>query len=121
MRNSELALGLERIAFHLKDEAGGLLRDGTVTVTYYRVLAQTGQSARQSSGGAVYFGAGMPDGGAWVVYTEFDSSGPWDMQVQVTRADGTVLEGRSQVDVVGRTRTPAVGSAPPTGDTPVAP
>lgn len=117
--NSELALGLERIAFRLKDEAGGQLRDGTVSVTYYRVLSQTGQSARQSSGGAVYFGGGLPDGGAWVVYTEFDSSGPWDMQAQVSRSDGTVLEGRTQVDVIGRTRTPAVGSPPPTGDTPV--
>lgn len=117
--NTELALGLERIGFRIKDAAGGQVRDGTVNVTYYRILAQSGQSARQATGQALYFGAGLPDGGKWVVYTEFDSSGPWDMQVQVTGAGGS-LEGRTQVDVIGRTRTPAAGHAPPTGDTPVA-
>lgn len=117
--NTELALGLERIGFRLKDAGGGQVRDGAVNVTYYRILSQTGGSARQATGQAVYFGAGLPDGGKWVVYTEFDASGPWDMQVQVTGAGGT-LEGRTRVDVIGRTRTPATGHAPPSGDTPVA-
>ncbi len=118
--NKEVAVGLERVAFHLKDAAGALLRDGTINVEFYRSLPG-GQSTRTASGPpAVYFGRGLPDGGAWVIYSNFDSSGPWDMRVSATRDDGSAWRGaaQTQVEVVGRSATPHTGIAPPFGDTP---
>jgi hypothetical protein len=118
--NQEIAVGLERVAFHVKDAGGNALRDGTVNVEFYRVLP-SGQTTRTASGPpAVYFGRGLPDGGAWVIYSDFDSSGPWEMRVRASREDGSDWRGaaQKQVEVVGRTRAPRTGIAPPTGDTP---
>jgi hypothetical protein len=116
----EVAVGLERVAFHLKDAAGAALREGTVNVEFYRTMP-SGQSSRTASGPpAVYFGRGLPDGGAWVIYSNFDSSGPWDMRVSATRDDGSAWRGAAivQLDVIGRSVTPRTGAAPPFGATP---
>ena len=80
--NTEVAPGPERIIFRVKDEAGQEVTDGNVTVGMYRLLPD-GRASRSASGAAAYFGAGQPGGGTWAVYTEFDSSGPWGLEVDV--------------------------------------
>jgi hypothetical protein len=117
--NSELAAGLERLAFRVRDEAGNTISDGMTEVTFYRVLSQAGQARKTASGAAEYFGRALPDGGSWVVYTDFDSSGTWSMDVTARRPDGSVGQSRVSFEVIGRTQSPRVGLPPPAVDTPV--
>lgn len=122
LTNSELALGMERLAFRMYDASGAeILGTGyTVETVIYRTDPQTGSYVKVASGNALYFGLGVPDGGAWVVYTEFDSSGPWALEVIVRRADGWTGRMRRDFTVAGRTLTPRVGDLPPSLDTPAA-
>lgn len=117
--NSELAAGLERLAFRIKNQAGSPITDGEAEVTFYRVLSQAGQARKTANGPAEYFGQSLPDGGSWIVYTDFDASGTWAMDVTIHNPDGSVGQTRVPFDVVGRTKSPRVGLAPPTRDTPV--
>ncbi len=117
--NTELAPGPERVAFRLKDPAGNELTDGTAQVGMYRVLTD-GQAAKAASGPAAFFGAGQPGGGAWVVYTEFDASGPWGFEVSLDHPQFGAAVGRVNVEVVAKPKTPKVGERPTITDTPVA-
>lgn len=116
--NSGLALGLERFAFLLKDENGSPVRDGTVTVKFSRIVASTGQEVKAADGEALYFGQGMPDGGSWVAYTEFDSSGPWALQIDLLRTDGWAGTAKTQVEVVGKSDAPRAGMLAPAAELP---
>jgi hypothetical protein len=120
--NSELAVGEERIAFRLYDSSGQEIVGNThdVQLRVLRVDPQTGASVPVASGEALFFGLDAPDGGSWVVYTEFDASGPWAVEVNASRADGWSGTALKDVQVAGRTLTPRVGERPPEGDTPVA-
>lgn len=116
--NSGLALGLERFAFLLKDENGSPIRDGSTTVKFSRIVAATGQEVKAADGEALYFGQGMPDGGSWVAYTEFDSSGPWALQVDLVRSDGWSGTVKTQAEVVGKSDAPRAGMLAPAVDLP---
>lgn len=120
-RNAELALGLERFAFRLNDAAGNPVQASDVTVRFYQGEPAAAAANPSAEGPAVYFGQGLPDGGAWVVYTEFDSSGPWTMAVEAKDSLRPEWKGSARVgiDVTGRTDTPRVGLVPPMGETPV--
>jgi len=125
--NSELALGSEeRVSFRLKDASGQPVRDRlgptgqpagevAVAVEFYQDMPQEKPTA---SGPGVFFGGGLPDGGAWVVYAPLEVSGTWTMRVRATRPDGWHGEAQVPVEVIGRTATPRLGQVPPTGDTP---
>lgn len=116
--NTELALGLERFSFLLKDANGNPIRDGNARVRFFRILPQSGESVNAADGEALYFGVGMPNGGSWVAYTEFDASGPWGLEVELTRSDGRKGLASMEVDVQGKTDTPRVGQAPPAVELP---
>ena len=116
--NSGLALGLERFSFLLKDENGSPVRDGTATVKFSRIVAATGQEVKAADGEAIYFGQGMPDGGSWVAYTEFDSSGTWALDVTLVRSDGWNGALRTEVEVQGKSDAPRAGMLAPAVDLP---
>ena len=116
----DLALGFERFAFQLKDAGGQPLQDGTVETVFYATNSATGETIRKASGPAFYFGGDQPDGGAWVVYTEFDTSGTWSIDVTAFENDGSQGLARRNFNVIGRTDTPFEGQAVPFGDTPTA-
>jgi hypothetical protein len=118
--NTEIAVGFERIAFLLKDASGvPISTSADVEGTFNRVtqLAPDQQMGQKvASGKAAYFGAELPSGGAWVVYSEFDSSGPWWFDVTAALADWKG-SGRAEIEVAAKTTTPRVGDPPP-ADTP---
>ena len=119
--NSELAVGEERVALRIYNQSGSELV-GTgydVQVIVYRTEPQSGSQVQVASGEALYFGLGVPDAGAWVVYTEFDSSGPWALEVIAEDQAGKIGRGRKDIIVAGRPLTPRVGAAPPSGESPV--
>jgi hypothetical protein len=116
--NSGLALGLERFAFLLKDENGSPVRDGAATVKFSRIVAATGQEVKAADGEAIYFGQGMPDGGSWVAYTEFDSSGSWALEVNLVRSDGWSGALKTQVEVQGKSDAPRAGMLAPAAELP---
>lgn len=121
VHNTQLALGLERVAFSLTDASGQpVSTDSELEVIFYKVSEpKEGQEQlqRSASGGAVYFGKGMPHGGSWVVYNDFDSSGEWILDVTAS-SGGWKGQGRASMDVAGRTSTPRIGAKAPSTDTP---
>jgi hypothetical protein len=118
LRSTEVAPGQERVAFTLAMD-GQEVTDGTVTVTVYR-LSNTGAATKAASGAAAYFGTGLPGGGNWVVYTDFDASGEWGFQVDLDHQTLGKGNGRVNLLVSGRPRTPKVGDKPTGVDTPTA-
>jgi hypothetical protein len=118
--NTNLSVGLERFAFLLKDPNGSPIRDGAATVKFSRLIASTGQEVQAANGEALYFGMGMPDGGSWVAYTSFDASGPWNLEVSVTRADGWQGTVKDQVEVLGGSELPRAGMLAPVAALPKA-
>lgn len=117
--NTEMAPGDERIIFRVKDSAGNEITDGNVVVGMYRLLPD-GKAAKAASGAAAYFGAGLPGGGNWVVYTNFDASGRWGLEVDLDNPTLGKGHGRSDIEVSAKPRTPKVGDKPVSGDSPVA-
>jgi hypothetical protein len=93
----------------------------TVEVIFYRIRGGTGDLARTASGPALHFGAGLPDGGVWVAYTDFDASGVWAMDVIARRPDGRVGRARLNVQIAARTLAPRAGDPAPFTDTPASP
>lgn len=119
--NSELAVGLERIAFRLTgQDAAMIASESEVSTEFYRLHADGEVAGMASSGPAQYFGSGLPGGGAWVVYAPFDSSGEWGFGISATRPDGTVARAHFNVQVAARPAAPRVNEVPPFGDTPTA-
>jgi hypothetical protein len=122
VRNSQVAVGLERIAFDLADASGAPVNTpGEADIVFYKlseIQPGANQLQRSASGKALYFGESMPHGGSWVVYNDFDTSGPWAFDVSLTGDDGTVSQGRGRLEVAGRIDTPRLGQQPPTTDTP---
>jgi hypothetical protein len=120
--NSQVAVGLERVGFDMTDAQGMPADTGSdVDLVFYKVSElEPGQNRlqRAASGKALYFGEQLPHGGNWVVYNDFDSSGLWYFDVTVTGGDGTISQGRGEVDVSGRIDTPRLGQQAPTTDTP---
>lgn len=119
--NTELAVGRERIAFRITDDEGSAVAQGAeVDTAFYRLLPDSGEAARAASGPAAYFGAGLPNGGSWVVYSPFDSSGEWGMEITARRPDGWSGHARFNVQVAAHPSTPREGEDPPFGDSPTA-
>jgi hypothetical protein len=71
-----------------------------------------------ASGKAIRFGDELPGGGSWVVYHDFDSSGPWSVEITATLPGGGHGTGRARFTIQGRTQTPRVGDRPTMVDTP---
>ncbi len=115
--NTELGVGFERFAFRLLDETNTPVRQAIVKTVFYEGLPG-GDSLREAAGDAAFFGQSMPGGGAWVLYSEIDSSGPWTIDVTIQLPDGRRAVARETVTVAGRTALPRSGMQPPTIDTP---
>jgi hypothetical protein len=118
--NTELAPGEERVTFRLKAPDGTDITDGTANVGVYRILSGSGQAAKSASGPAAFFGSGQTGGGEWVVYSEFDSSGPWGFEVSLDHPTYGPAVGRVNIEVAARPRTPKVGDHVPSPDSPTA-
>jgi hypothetical protein len=115
--NTKLGIGFERVAFRLNDGAGQPVRSGTIDLVFYRVTSD-GATQRVATGQALYFGPTLPGGGSWVAYTEFDSSGPWVMDINGRTDDGRTGTAESQLLVSGRDGMPTYGFPPPEIETP---
>lgn len=115
--NTQLGVGFERFAFRLYDETNTPIRQAIVKAVFYEGLPG-GDALREAAGDAAFFGPSMPGGGAWVLYTEIDSSGPWTIDVTIQLPDGRQAVARESVTVEGRTALPRSGMQPPTLDTP---
>lgn len=116
--NTELAVGFERFAFRLFDATGGEIIDGSVTAVFYTINEALKESVRKASGEALYFGGDIPGGRRWVVYTDFDVSGPWSLDVTATLPNGESGLATANIIVEGRTASPSVGRPVPDADTP---
>jgi len=121
--NTEVAVAFERVTFRILDRNGLPISTSTeVEGVFHRVaeLSPEQQLAqRVASGNAFYFGADMPSGGTWVVYSEFNASGTWWLEVFAKRGDWTG-NGRGALEVVARSGMPVAGDRAPETDTPSA-
>lgn len=115
---SVIGPGFDRFAFIVTDDQGAAVEDATVETIFYSQTAAGPH--RNASGPALYFGRGLPGGGRWVSYTDFDISGPWSIDVSVKMLDGTQGTASADFEVAGRTALLAANQVPPDGDTPTA-
>jgi hypothetical protein len=123
LSNTQITTALERLAFQVLDPQGNPL-PGNVKVRAEVLRAERledNQTMRHkiAEGEALRFGDSMPGGGAWVVYHDFDASGPWSLDTYVTFADGNTGFGRVDFEVQGRVASPREGERPPSVPSPV--
>jgi hypothetical protein len=120
IKNTALAVGQERIAFLLYDSTGNEISGDSydVEVNVLRTDPTTGSESPVAGGAALYFGIPIQDGGGWVVYSDFDSSGPWSIEALVSRTDGWSGRGVAAFEVAGPTDLPRVGDRVPDTDAP---
>jgi len=118
MLNTQLGVGFERVTFRLVDPGGTPVREGQAEAVFYEINTSTGEPRRAASGPALFFGPLLPGGGAWVVYTEFDASGRWALDIAIDMPDGTNAVARTELDVAGRTDLPRIGMRPPSMHSP---
>lgn len=120
--NTEVAVGFERVAFRILDASGVPIPTSTTVEGVFQRVSEINEQQRVgqrvASGNSVYFGAELPGGGSWVVYTEIDASGPWWLDVNASREDGWTGVGRAEIEVIARSTMPRVGDPPATTDTP---
>ncbi len=120
--NSVLAVGQERISFRIYDSEGAEIVGDSyeVEVNLYLVDTQTSAHAPVAGGPALYFGIPIADGSAWVVYSDFDASGPWALEALVSGPGGWSGTGWADLEVAGPTAMPRVGDRASIVDTPTA-
>jgi hypothetical protein len=122
LQNTHPTVGMERLAFVVKDPTGASIpADAKVDAQILRVEdIAVGQTMSQptASGAAARFGDELPGGGVWVVYHDFDSSGPWSVQANVTFPDGRTGSGTARVEVAIPGQMPRAGTRPAVLDTP---
>jgi hypothetical protein len=118
--NTELAVGMERLAFRLRDPEGQPIGpESAVNTEFYRLIQGSEEAVLASSGPAQYFGSGTAGGGSWVVYAPFDASGEWGFGITADKPGVDQARGRLNVNVAAHPSAPRVGQMPPSGDSPV--
>jgi hypothetical protein len=119
--NTEVAVGFERVAFEMLDPDGQAVSSAADVDCVFNRVTQISDEQRMAqkvaSGKAVYFGGDMPGGGSWIVYSDFDASGPWWLDVTVHEGDRTGT-GRAEIEAVAKSTMPRAGDKAPMADTP---
>jgi hypothetical protein len=113
--SSDLAVGRQRFAFAILDEAGGLVQEADAELTFYRIQGETAEAA--SSAEAAFYPSTLEPAGLYVVYTDFDAAGTWGAEIRATLPDGqAIAPQRVRFEVLEEASAPAVGEAPPPTD-----
>ncbi|MFI0607672.1 MAG: hypothetical protein ACH37Z_07195 [Anaerolineae bacterium] len=116
--SSDLAVGKERFAFALLDEAKDLLPDADLALTFFRIQGDKALQAAQAK--AHYYASPLAGAGLYVAPVTFEQAGVWGLEVAGRLADGrTMATQRIRFTVAGHPAGPAVGETPPPTTNPV--
>ncbi|MGI9145046.1 MAG: hypothetical protein ACR2IK_00600 [Chloroflexota bacterium] len=86
--SSELAQGRNRFALGLIDARNQPITDGTVGVSFFKLLAN-GSAEKRADAAAVFRSVGGASKGIWVTTTTFSETGPWGAQVTLDPGSAT--------------------------------
>ena len=116
--NSEIVAGPNRFVFSLTDRENRLIAapDVAVGLEYFDVDADP--DAVAFTGDARFLWAIEGESGLYVTNVEFPSAGRWGTRFTATFPDGRTEQVRADFDVAESGRSPALGSAVPSVDTP---
>ena len=109
---TDMAVGSERLAFGVLTRDGGPLEaEEAVVRTFYLPEGSGDRQARQIL--SAEFLPWPTVAGVFVAYPEFDVAGTWELEAQLTTADGTEVTASSAFPVKESSATPAIGAAAP--------
>ena len=113
LASTDLAIGPNRVAFALVDDATGPLRQTSgVSVSTYRLTA-AGQEGPIESVDAVYRQWSEDGRGAYTARLNFDRAGDWGLGVAARQPGGVTKTASARVPVRETSLTPALGSPAP--------
>ncbi len=109
---TDMAVGSERLVFGVLTREGGPLKaEEAVVRTYYLPENTEERQARQIL--SAEFLPWPTVAGVFVAYPEFNIAGSWELEAELTTADGTEVVARSAFPVKESSDTPAIGAAAP--------
>ena len=109
---TDMAVGSERLAFGVLTRDGGPLEaDHAVVRTFYLPDNTEERQARQIL--EAEFLPWPTVAGVFVAHPEFDVAGTWELEAQLTIADGTEVMASSAFPVKESSATPAIGAPAP--------
>ena len=109
---TDMAVGSERLVFGVLTREGGPLEaEEAVVRTYYLPDNSDERVARQIL--SAEFIPWPTVAGVFVAYPEFDAAGTWELETELTTADGAEVFAKSAFPVKATSATPAIGDAAP--------
>lgn len=119
--SSELVVGANnRFLVGLLDDRNKPVTDAQVRLRFFK-LNPDGSSQMRSETSAKFRGSPqLGDKGLYVARTGFEEAGPWGVEVEAARPDGTTRTLRLSFAVNAQSRTPALGARPPASQSAVA-
>ena len=118
---SELVVGPNnRFLVGLLDDRNRPVTDAQVQLRFFKRLDETTAQLRGEAAAPFRGSPQLGDRGLYVARATFDEPGPWGVEVQAARPDGTTQTLRLGFEVRAQSLTPAVGSPAPASRTPTA-
>jgi hypothetical protein len=115
---SELVVGPNRMALGLL-ENNVPIEDAAQTqvmVRYYRIQGDQGTLVGEEA--ARFYGENLGPRGTFIAYPNFDTAGPWGLELVVQRPGQDPMTLRTSVEVKERANAPKIGDAAPKSETP---
>ena len=112
LASTDLAVGLNRVAFGVIDSESGPLRDVAIKVSTYYLHSGVAEGPKETVD-AVFRKWPVGAGGVYTTTVSFDRSGTWGIGVVVTQEDGSTRLSSVNLQVNERSVTPAIGAAAP--------
>ena len=109
---TDMAVGSERLAFGVLTRDGGPLEAAEAVVRTFYLPENTGDRQQRQILSAEFL-PWPTVAGVFVAYPEFDVAGTWELEAQLTIADGTEVTASSAFPVKESSVTPAIGAAAP--------
>jgi len=119
--NSDLAVGANsRFMLGLLDDRNRPVTDAEVRLQFFKLLDTTTAQLRGAAPAPFRGSPQLGDKGLYVARFGFEDPGPWGVEVQAARPNGTTQTLRLSFEVRAQSQTPAIGSAAPASRTPTA-
>ena len=121
LASSDLAVGPgNRFLLALLDDRNRPLSDAQVHLRFFKRLDEQTAQLRSEAAASFRGSPQLGDKGLYVARVGFDEAGPWGVEIQAARPDGTAQTLRAGFEVRAQSQTPAVGAPAPTSTTPTA-
>ena len=119
--STDLAVGPgNRFLLALLDDRNKPLSDAQVQLRFFKRLDEKTAQLRSEASASFRGSPQLGDKGLYVARVGFDEAGPWGVEIQAARPDGTAQTLRLGFEVRAQSQTPALGAPAPASKTPIA-